>query len=378
MYFDEAPKTAKQDIFNYSDEFQKLLSSLSDKRRMIIIKGRRRVGKTSLLLSCLNEFDRPYIVLDSRAFSSYPQVRREEFIKLLENCLNGFLQKNKRLGVKIVDALKHVDGLQPGTAGIPAVSLRWGPTPRDTVNVTSLFDVLSEEAAKQKTTFVVAMDEAQEFKKIMRYDLTSILAHAYDYCRGLQFVITGSEMGMLEKFLRVNDDNAPLFGRAMIEIELKGLTKEQSIKYLHEGFEQVKLKVPDEMIESIHSRFDGIIGWLTYAGVKAREEKKINQRIMEAVAVKASKVVAREFKNFLQLYKSERYRIIMRNLARGSSTWADLKRAVESKAGVTIVPSEITKLLYNLENAGFVSKADDGTYFIPDPMAIEAAAKGLI
>jgi len=101
------------------------------------------------------------------------------------------------------------------------------------------------------------------------------------------------------------------------------------------------------MVESTHSRFDGIIGWLTYAGVKAREEKKIDARTIEAVALKASSVVAREFKNFLQLYKSERYSIVMRSLARGSSTWADLKRAVESKEGVTIIPAEITKLLNN-------------------------------
>lgn len=79
-----------------------------------MIKGRRRSGKTYLLLSCLNEFERPYIVFNGRAFSSSPQVRREEFIKLLEESLNGFLKRKKRLGAKIVGALKHVQGLEPG------------------------------------------------------------------------------------------------------------------------------------------------------------------------------------------------------------------------------------------------------------------------
>jgi hypothetical protein len=89
------------------------------------------------------------------------------------------------------------------------------------VNVASLFDALSQEAIKQATTFIVALDEAQEFRKIMRYDLTSILAHACDYCDGLQFVVTGSEVGMLYKFLRVDDAEAPLYGRGTVEIELR-------------------------------------------------------------------------------------------------------------------------------------------------------------
>ena len=72
MYFDEAPKTSKKDIFNYSEEFHKLFTSISEGRRMIQIKGRRRSGKTSLLLSCLNELKRPYIVLDGRVFFFLP------------------------------------------------------------------------------------------------------------------------------------------------------------------------------------------------------------------------------------------------------------------------------------------------------------------
>lgn len=126
LYFDEAPKTSKKDIFNYSEEYQKLLTSLSGGRRFIQIKGRRRAGKTSLLLSSLNELKHSYVVLDGRAFSSSPQVRREEFVKLFENALNDFLKKEKRLGRKIIDALKHVQGLEPTAGATPGVSLSAG------------------------------------------------------------------------------------------------------------------------------------------------------------------------------------------------------------------------------------------------------------
>ena len=213
---------------------------------MIQIKGRRRTGKTSLLLSCLNELKHPSIVLDGRTFSSSYQVRREEFVKLFESSLNEFLNNHQRKRVKIVDALKRIRGLEITAGPSPAISLRWGPKPQDAPNLSSIFDALSNEAMKQKTRFIIALDEAQEFRKIMRFDLTSVLAHAYDYCRGLVFVITGSEIGMLHKFLRVDDESAPLYGRAMIEIDLFGLSREKSVEYLRKGFAQIKLKVTDD------------------------------------------------------------------------------------------------------------------------------------
>lgn len=365
-------------MFDYSEEFQKMTSSLSGGARMIIIRGRRRTGKTSLLLSSLNGLGRPYVVLDGRAFSSSPQVRREEFVKLLEDGLNEFLRRERRLGAKVIDALKHVQGLERTSGAIPGLSLRWGPLPRDAVSVSSIFDALSDEAARQKTSFIIAIDEAQEFRKVMRYDLTSVLAHAYDYCPGLKFVVTGSEAGLLHKFLRVDDPEAPLFGRAMVEIELSGLTKERSVEYLREGFRQVGMEVPGDVLEGAHLRFDGIIGWLTYLGFRAREERELDQKVIEETASLASKMAASEFRNFLGLYRSERYRTVMKSLAGGSLSWADLKRAIESKEGMRVGQGEVTKVLHNLEDAGFVAKDEGGAYSISEPMTKEAASKGII
>lgn len=377
MYFDEEPKTSRLEMFNYSEEFDKLLSSLSDGRRMIVIKGRRRTGKTSLLLSGLNELKKPYLVIDWRVFAGSAQIRREEFIKILEETLNKFLKKERRLGSKILDALKHIQGVEVTGGAEPGVALRWGPRPSDAVNISSVFDAISDEARKQKIRFIIAFDEAQELRKIMRYDLISVLAHAYDYCKGLQFVVTGSEIGMLYKFLNVEDAKSPLYGRAMVEIELKGLDREKSMEYLRSGFRQIRMKVSDDMLERIHERFDGIVGWLTYAGFKAREARKIDGKVLEETAKKASRIVAGEFKNFRGLHNSERYRIIVKHLARGKSSWTEIKSAVEVKEGVSIGQGNITKLLSTLEDAGFVAR-DNEKYFIPDPMLIEATKEGLI
>lgn len=345
---------------------------------MVLIKGKRRTGKTSILLSCLSEFAHPYLVIDGRSFSASAQVRREEFIKMLEDVLNGFLRKEKRLRARIMDALKHIHGVELVAGAPPGLSLRWGPKPQDAVNITSVFDALSEEALKQKTSFVVAIDEAQELRKIMRYDVTSVLAHAYDYCKGLQLMVTGSEVGMLNSFLRVADAHSPLYGRAVVEIELRGMDRGNSIAYLRSGFKQIGLKVSEDMLEGVYRRFDGIIGWLTYVGFKAREAKRIDEKTLDAAARKASGIVAAEFRNFLRLYTSDRYGIVIRHLARERTTWSEIKRAVEVKEGVNIGQGNITKLLSTLEDAGFIAKDSEGCYFITDPMLVEAARLRLI
>lgn len=380
MYFDEAPKTSRRDLFNYNPEFQKLESSLKEGRRLIQIRGRRRSGKTSLVLSALNENKKqPYLVLDGRSFSSSPQTRREDFLRLVESSLNEFLSRNKRFGPKIADALRSIRGIEATLGSNPPVSLQWGPRPKDAASVADILDALSREATRQKTRFIIALDEAQEFRKIMRYDLSSILAHVYDYSRGLQVIVTGSEVGMLHRFLGVDDATAPLYGRAMVEIEMLGLTEEKSREYLREGFAQAKLGASEELVQRTVSRFDGIIGWLTYCGFEAREAGRLDEKIIETTAKKASRLVATEFKNFKSVHKSNRYSIVLRSLASGANEWAVIRRALEAREGVSITQGEITKLLSNLEDSGFIAKNKiEGTYYIPDPMVREAISTRLI
>ncbi|MGB9002721.1 MAG: ATP-binding protein [Nitrosotalea sp.] len=380
MYFDEGPKTSRAEMFDYSSEWEKLRTSIEGGRRMIIIKGRRRTGKTSLLLSCLNELEKPYMIIDGRVFASSTQVRREEFVKTLEKALNEFLNREKRLRKKVLDALKRVQGIEPSVGpGNIGIGLKWGPKQQDMVNISAIFDALSDEAQKQKTKFIIAFDEAQEFRKIMQYDLTSVIAHAYDYCKGLQFIITGSEMGMLYRFLKVDDSKAPLYGRAMIEIKLEGLNQERSLEYLKKGFRQIKMKVSEDTLQDIHERFDGIIGWLTFVGFKAREVKKIDEKILDETTKKSCAIVADEFGNFSKLYGSDRYVTIMKHLARErKSSWSKIKENLEAKAGVSISNSNVTKLLSTLEDAGFIAKDDEENYLIPDPMITEAVKIGVI
>ncbi len=55
MYFDPEPKNKKEDLYNFEDEYEGLHSAIRRNERIIVIKGVRRTGKTSLMKVVYNE-----------------------------------------------------------------------------------------------------------------------------------------------------------------------------------------------------------------------------------------------------------------------------------------------------------------------------------
>ena len=58
------------------------------------------------------------------------------------------------------------------------------------------------------------------------------MAYAYDSLRYVNFVLTGSQVGLLYNFLGLNDPNAPLFGRAYMEVKTRRLSPDEAYEFL--------------------------------------------------------------------------------------------------------------------------------------------------
>jgi len=55
------PKARREDLFDFDEELGRLTKLLGDSRtRLIVVKGFRRTGKTSLILTALNSIGSPY------------------------------------------------------------------------------------------------------------------------------------------------------------------------------------------------------------------------------------------------------------------------------------------------------------------------------
>ncbi|WP_054844212.1 ATP-binding protein [Vulcanisaeta souniana] len=98
----------------------------------------------------------------------------------------------------------------------------------------SLNDWASDEGGLR---VIIVLDEAQELVKARGgFDVLPVLAYAYDNLRNITFIITGSEFRVFTKFLKLNDPESSLLGRAYVNITLKPFSKDQAIEFLRRGF----------------------------------------------------------------------------------------------------------------------------------------------
>lgn len=111
---------------------------------------------------------------------------------------------------------------------------------------------------------ILVLDEFQE----LRYSplrLNKLLAYAYDHLN-LKVVASGSQVGLLHRFLRLNDPEAPLFGRPYSEVTVRRFSRGEALNFLEAGFSEAQVTPLRDLIERALDFFDGIAGWLTYFG----------------------------------------------------------------------------------------------------------------
>jgi AAA+ ATPase superfamily predicted ATPase len=369
VYFDEAPKSRLEDLYDFKTQVEQLRTAIRRRNRMIVILGLRRTGKTSLLQSCLNAEKVPYLLLDGRVFAGRPLITYEELLRHFEISLNQALRAS--LPRKFLNALKGLRGVEI-SVGQLRVSLKWAPR----AEAASPFEIV--ESLARSGRLVLAIDEAQEFGKLAGFDLTGPLAHIYDYVPNVQVVVTGSKVGLLRDFLGEEDADAYLYGRFKVEIGLSYLDERESMEFLEKGAEQAGLKIPQDLQEKVVREMNGVIGWLTFFGAKCRAAGKADEQVLKRAVEEAARMATKEFEHFLvgREAAARRYRILVRKLSEPAN-WRQLKEALERTEGRSVPGKTVSTLLQKLIDAGFVQKGDD-QYSLADPMLRRASIMGLV
>ncbi|CAB50411.1 Hypothetical protein, containing ATP/GTP-binding site motif A [Pyrococcus abyssi GE5] len=355
LYFDERPKSKREDLYDREEELEELLTLIEERKPLIVLKGIRRLGKTSLLRVALNEAKVPHVIVDLRGVN--PNSRRDLYLRF-QSALNDYLLRNKPIAKKVKDALKMVSGIS--VSGF-SVSISWK-------NLETLYSLIS---ALERENFVIALDEVQEARGLVGKELASLIAHFYDYGE-VTFVLTGSEVGLLYDFLGIDNPRAPLYGRAFHEIELKRFTREQSIEFLREGFRQVRFYVNDEILKLAVERLDGIVGWLVKFGVLSLRSGA-SREVLERVLKEASALVLSELDKFLdkRFIARKRYLIVLKAIASGKATWSEIKEELERVEKREISDGRLAGILNSLLKASLIEKVVEGRnvrYRIVDPV----------
>lgn len=350
MFFDITPKVRKEDLFGMDYHLEQFRSYLLDPSvRMIVIKGLRRVGKTSLLNVGLKTTGQQYVRIDVR---DAPFHDKKEFMIFL---IGKVKESRREDWEKIIRKVAKVGlGYQPFS-----LELFFSQEEK----VSSFFENLNLELKKKKEYLILALDEAQLLKKI---GFDYFLASVFDNYHHIKIVITGSEIGLVNRFLGKEEYEAPLFGRAHLEITVGKLKEEMAAKFLEAGFAQIHKKIGFMEIRDVIENFDGLIGWVTYYGWY-RSKNFSHEKAIEKVKEEGKIIIAKEFENFLAPRKSRsNYVRTVRYLAKGFNTWGLLKQHFQ-KSGIKLSDSQIDLYLKELIEFGFVDKGNE-QYFLVDPL----------
>ncbi|AWR96062.1 ATP-binding protein [Acidianus brierleyi] len=356
MLFNPKPKEDPKDLFDREKEIEKLRFGIN--YPMTLLLGIRRSGKSSLVKVLMKEEKGIWLYLDLRKFESSAYISYKDIIQELEKSINTSLPERLK---KVFAGVKGVNFV-----GVNVI-FNWG---KERIKLAQILDKLSEIAEKEGERIIIIFDESQELRKLKGVNLLYPIAYAFDNLK-VRFIFTGSEIGMVYDFLKLDKPDSPLYGRAYTEVNVPPFSKETSLEFLRKGFEEFKIKVEERELEDAVNTLGGIPGWLTYYGFNYIQEKDHEKALNKTVETAIS-LIKKEFNNFLKGREGakERYKTIM-TVYKNGCKWKEAKIALEAKEGVRIDDKRFTQLLNNLVKASFLIK--EGEIYKPTDVLIEKA-----
>jgi AAA+ ATPase superfamily predicted ATPase len=222
----------------------------------------------------------------------------------------------------------------------------------------SLVGLLSE-INRKTNNFILALDEVQATKPPVSAQLRNLLAYGYDNFENINFIVAGSEIGLLRDFLGIERPDSPLYGRDIYEINVERLTREEAKEFLMRGFKEEGLNPPANIIEEALNYFDGIIGWLALFGRKyadgIRDLKDLKEIAINLALDELKKLSFRE-------------RLVLKAIALSSNSWVQVRRYIEEKEGITLPKATLSRLIEKMEKLSIVKD-----YRFLDPIYKEAS-----
>ncbi len=361
MLFDIRPKETRKDFYNREKELEELFNAIELNEQLIIVYGIRRIGKSSLVRVALKELLLPHALIDVREIYFRANMVTEYY--LVENIIENFSKHMKwyeKIGFNLKEVLGRIKRIKIKDYEIEIES----PT---RISITKLLSVIDSWCEKHGLKFVFVFDEAQYLRfSNTKYD--GILAWAIDNLKNTIFILTGSEIGVLRDFLKLEDSKAPLYGRYRREIYLERFDRRKSTDFLLTGFNELGLKVTENEVMETVDLFDGIVGWLTYYGYYRGVRRIPHREAIKHVFDEGSKLVLSELEKIIAPSR-RRYLAILKAVAQGMSSWSDIKAYVTARTG-PINDKRFSELLKRLVKYGYIVKKDN-KYYVPDPIVRE-------
>ncbi|WP_010480088.1 AAA family ATPase [Thermococcus zilligii] len=358
MLFDLQPKTRREDLYDRENELKEFQKAVNLGENLILLLGIRRLGKSSLLNVALTESGFPYAKIDVRSlYFTHGSIPQGILAQKILGSLLSTVKPHKSLLLRLEKTLSSIRGLR-----ISGLSVEFDRKS----DLAEILEKINSWAENENLRAIIAFDEAQYLRLSgIRYD--GLIAYAVDTLPAITFVLTGSEVGMLQDFIGLEDPKKPLFGRYAREIVLQRFKREESVDFLRKGFGEIGIEPAEKEIEEAVERLDGIVGWLTMYGYLRGVRGLSHSGAMDELFNMAEKSIREELSSLIQ--NSRRYGVILKAVAMGNTGWSTIKEYVEFKMG-PVNDAKFSALLKNLLKYGYLEKRGN-EYSIPDPVVRE-------
>jgi len=337
MLFDERPKETLQDFYDRKKELEELKRAIG--KPIIVLTGMRMVGKTSMLKVFFNECTFPNALVDARSLNS-----DESLYTIFSDILTQLNRKSA--GSILSNALKHITGVK--IFGVE-IWLSWKEQRADLQNIMDQVNRLGP--------VIIEIDEAENFRGKFAKDVTLLLAHCYDYCKNITFILTGTEVGFLLDLLSTEKFGSPLYSRYIEKVRLEPFSKSMSIEFLKKGFSQYGLNVDEDLIVYAVDRLGGVVGWLTELGSRAVNNGMLTKELIDEVAEKATRYAKTELDHL-----SPNYRYVVEAIASGYKSYSEIKNFFKHKTGSVVRDPQLSHYLGMLVAMDYITKDKQGKY----------------
>jgi hypothetical protein len=106
LYFSDRPKAKKENFYDRDEELNKLVNSLKEGAALTVVKGLRRLGKSSLMFIGLSSSRLPYLLIDCRQLEEVAYSSRRVLLEVLEESINNFIREHGGLWSTLKEYLK--------------------------------------------------------------------------------------------------------------------------------------------------------------------------------------------------------------------------------------------------------------------------------
>ena len=287
--FYDRPITRLSQLYGkgHRDAVETLEKQINSKVFAAVI-GPRRVGKTSVVKTCLSKSKVKFIYFDLSPYIGHAAVS----YKVLVPTDIGFDDSKLSVAATANLALLNVSFKRERFVGADVFQS----------NLVSLL----REINQKFDHFAFVIDEAQVLAFIKGMDPSGFLQLIHNNYDHISVVLTGSMPGMLLRILRPTDANEPSFARYVESVNVPKWSDEEAQDFLESGLKTTSTRYKESEIQEVVGDFSGTPGFLSYYGLlrtKGRQHTKAYDETGEFAANEWKK----DINAFLKIYNSPNY-----------------------------------------------------------------------